>query len=170
MGNHEEMLVYALESRSEFKSWVSTGGQATLDSYGYWPGKELMPAEHVQFIRGCLDFFATETHILVHANYLPSQQMDRIGSRWLRWEFLESTKMCPHFSGKIVVVGHTPQENGEVLDLGFLVCLDTDCSRGGWLSALEVGTGRVIQTSQNGDVRSRKIGTTVPEVGPGSVT
>ena len=31
---------------------------------------------------------------------------------------------------------HTPQVSGAVLDLGFLVCLDTDCSRGGWLTAL----------------------------------
>jgi hypothetical protein len=27
-------------------------------------------------------------------------------------------------------VGHTPQWSGQVLDLGFLVCIDTGCHRG----------------------------------------
>ena len=71
----------------------------------------------------------------------------------LRWEFLEPHRQCPHFSGKRVVVGHTPQVSGEILDLGFLICIDTDCSRGGWLTALDVETGRVVQADQRGDMR-----------------
>ncbi len=158
MGNHEEMLLAALESRSELNFWLNCGGQSTLESYGYRPGAELMPAAHARFIRGCQDYFETETHIFVHANYDHSLPMERIGSRWLRWEFIEPSRLCPPFSGKRVVVGHTPQVNGEVLDMDFLVCLDTDCSRGGWLSGLEVETGRVIQTNQRGEVRLRQVG------------
>ena len=33
--------------------------------------------------------------------------------------------MVPHFSGKTVVVGHTIRNDGDVLDLGFLVVIDT---------------------------------------------
>jgi serine/threonine protein phosphatase 1 len=79
--------------------------------------------------------------------------MDRIGGTKLRWEHIEPDVQRPHFSGKTVVVGHTPQVGGEVLDLCFLVCIDTDCSRGGWLTALDVETGRVIQANQRGPVR-----------------
>jgi serine/threonine protein phosphatase 1 len=48
---------------------------------------------------------------------------------------------------------HTPQVSGAVLDLGFLVCLDTDCSRGGWLTALDVGTGELVQANERGELR-----------------
>ena len=51
------------------------------------------------------------------------------------------------------VVGHTPQRSGEVLDLGFLVCIDTNCHRGGWLTALDMDTGRVWQADQQGWLR-----------------
>ena len=72
----------------------------------------------------------------------------------LRWEFLDEPRQRPHFSGKVVVVGHTPQTSGTMLDLEFLRCIDTDCSRGGWLTALEVRNGDFIQVNQRGQVRN----------------
>ena len=155
MGNHEEMLLDALDSPSGLGRWLYSGGETALNSYGRGDGLDLIPDAHAQLVRGCRDYYETGTHIFVHANYVHRLPMDRIGSTWLRWEFLEPHRLCPHFSGKRVVVGHTPQVSGEVLDLGFLVCLDTDCSRGGWLSALDVGTGRVIQANQRGQLRRR---------------
>jgi serine/threonine protein phosphatase 1 len=60
LGNHEEMLLNALESRSELRYWLKLGGQQTLDSYGaYRPAPELIPAEHIRFIRGCQEYFET---------------------------------------------------------------------------------------------------------------
>ncbi len=153
MGNHEEMLLTALDSRSELKYWLNCGGERTLDSYGYVPGGDLIPDAHLRFIRSCRNYYETESHIFVHANYDHRLPMNRIGSTRLRWEFLEPHRQCPHFSGKRVVVGHTPQVSGEILDLGFLICIDTDCSRGGWLTALDVETGRVVQANQRGDMR-----------------
>ncbi len=55
-------------------------------------------------------------------------------------------------SGKTVVVGHTPQRDGMVLDLGFLVGIDTDCCRAGWLTAFEDRTGGIVQADQSGAV------------------
>jgi serine/threonine protein phosphatase 1 len=162
MGNHEEMLIVAIDYPSELKHWLDCGGKPTLKSYGYCPGRELLPADHVRFIRDCRNYYETDTHIFVHANYDHSLPMNRIGSRLLRWEFIEPNRLCPPFSGKRVIVGHTAQTSGEVLDLGFLVCLDTDCSRGGWLSALEVRTGRVIQTNQKGELRFVQANSNVP--------
>ena len=48
-----------------------------------------------------------------------------------------------HISKKMAVLGHTPQMNGEVLDLEYLVCIDTGCGFGGRLTALEVISNRV---------------------------
>jgi serine/threonine protein phosphatase 1 len=64
--------------------------------------------------------------------------------------------MAAHISGKVVIAGHTRQKGGEVLDLGFLKLIDTDAFGSGWLTALEVHTGEVIQTNQRGEVRSNK--------------
>jgi serine/threonine protein phosphatase 1 len=153
LGNHEEMLLAVLESGSELRYWLKFGGEETLNSYQYNGGRDMIPEDHVRFIRGCRDFYETPTHIFVHANYDPRLPMDRIGSTKLRWEHLDPKDQQPHYSGKMVVVGHTPQVSREVLDLGFLVCIDTDCSRGGWLTGLDVVSYRIDQANQRGEVR-----------------
>ena len=74
LGNHEQML---LEARSGLHptTWLGMGGLATLDSYG--PGRDLalIPEEHFEFLEGCLDFHETDTHIFVHASYVPDLPM-----------------------------------------------------------------------------------------------
>ena len=153
LGNHEEMLIQALESDSALRSWLDFGGEQTLLSYPY-DGKDIIEPAHVAFIRGCRDFFETDEFIFAHANVDPDMPMDRQPSLRLRWEHVDPDRQRPHVSGKTVIVGHTPQTDGVVLDLGFLLCIDTDCSRGGWLTALEIGTARAIQADQEGWIRN----------------
>ena len=76
--------------------------------------------------------------------------MNRISGRRLRWELLDLAQLRPHYSGKTVIVGHTPQANGNVLDLGFLLGIDTDCCRGGRLTAIEITSGKIIQVDEEG--------------------
>src|ERR1700680_1442382 len=45
MGNHEEMLLAALEGASELRYWLKFGGTEALSSYGYKGGPELRPAD-----------------------------------------------------------------------------------------------------------------------------
>lgn len=71
----------------------------------------------------------------------------------LRWESLRDMTPGPHESGKVVIVGHTSQKDGEILDLGHLKCIDTFCHGGGCLTALEVGTEEVWQADQDGNQR-----------------
>ena len=71
----------------------------------------------------------------------------------LQWEFAESETVRPHCPGNVVVAGHTPQDGGEVVDLGFLKVDDTDASRGGWLAALEVRGGTIVQANELGHIR-----------------
>jgi len=163
LGNHEEMLIRALESDSALRSWLDFGGEQTLLSYPY-DGKDFIDPEHVRFIRGCRDFFETDDFIFAHANVDPDLPMERQPSLRLRWEHIDPDRQRLHVSGKAVVVGHTPQTGGEVLDLGFLKCIDTDCSRGSWLTALEVKNGEVIQADETGRVRNGNppVGLTTP--------
>jgi serine/threonine protein phosphatase 1 len=97
----------------------------------------LIPAENLQFVKGCRDYFETVRHIFVHAYYEADRPLHE--QRWggLRWASLPPVP-ARHCSGKVAVVGHTPQKSGEVLDLGFIKCIDTFCHGGGWLTALEV--------------------------------
>jgi serine/threonine protein phosphatase 1 len=71
-----------------------------------------------------------------------------------RWLSLRDWVPPPHVSGKTAIVGHTAQRSGEILDLGYLKCIDTWCYGGGWLTALEVNTGQVWQADAQGNLRS----------------
>ncbi len=153
-GNHEEMMFRAFESPSELNSWIYSGGEDTLKCYPGRDQNELIDPDHFDFLkRECREYHETEDFIFVHANYFPNLRMEQQSTRTRRWEFMEPERMAPHYSGKTVIAGHTPQTSGEVLDLVFLKVIDTDCSRGGWLTALEVRTGKVIQADQRGEVR-----------------
>ena len=119
------------------------------------PGPEVIPAEHVRFIRACRSYFETDEFIFVHAGYDPNLPMARQSDRSLRWESVQPDRMVPHCSGKVVIAGHTVQQNGEVLDLGFFKILDTNAFNGGWLTALEIHGGDIIQTNQQGQLGRR---------------
>ncbi len=141
LGNHDQMLLDIRSGKYPIYWLLDIGGTTTLDSYG--PGRvlSLIPDEHYEFSEGCLDFFETETHIFVHANYFPDLPMAEQPVGMLRWESLRDMTPGPHESGRTVIVGHTSQKGGEVLDLGHLICIDTYCYGGGWLTGLDVRTG-----------------------------
>jgi serine/threonine protein phosphatase 1 len=149
-GNHEGMVLAALAGQSELRYYLRFGGTEALASYGHRGGPELRPAdlwalipvEHLRFIGGCRDYFETVRHIFVHACYEPDRPLREQQWGGLRWASLPPVPK-PHCSGKVAVVGHRPQTSGEVLDLGYLKCIDTFCNGGGWLTALEVGTRKV---------------------------
>jgi serine/threonine protein phosphatase 1 len=155
LGNHEEMLLNALESRSEFKYWFQLGGKQTLRSYSpaIRPGPEVIPEEHIRFIRGCRQFLETDAFIFVHAGYDPDLPMARQSGRSLRWESVHPDRITPHQTGKTVIAGHTRQKSGQILDLGFFKVLDTDAFGGGFLTAMDVRTGAIIQANQQGQLR-----------------
>lgn len=153
-GNHEEMLFAALESQSELRYWLNFGGEETLKSYPYQGGDEFIERDHVRFLKAhARDYYETDEFIFVHACYDPNQPMSQQSNTTLQWQFVQPDQMRPHYSGKTVFAGHTPQATGRVLDLGFLQVLDTDASRGGWLSAVEHRTGQVLQAKQDGTLR-----------------
>jgi serine/threonine protein phosphatase 1 len=60
----------------------------------------------------------------------------------------------PHCSAKVAIVGLRPWKSGEVPDLGDPNDIDTFCHGGGWLTSLEVGTGKVRQANLAGEMRA----------------
>lgn len=152
-GNHEEMMFAAHESEKALRYWEVCGGLATLTSYRYGAGLRDIPQKHWDLLAEARDYYETDEWIFTHANYLPDLPMGLQPEYQLRWALFEPDEMHPHCSGKSVVVGHTEQRNSEVLDLGFVVCIDTACWRHGWLTAFDVGTRQVWQASRWGLLR-----------------
>ena len=155
LGNHDQVLLDIWAGRCRTSTLIRMGGLATLDSYG--PGRSLdnIPREHFAFLAGCRDYYETDTHIFVHANYYPNLPMDKQPTLILRWESLRDMTPDPHHTGKTVIAGHSSRKGGEVLDFGYLKCIDTWCVGGGWLTAMEVETGRTWQADRQGTLRCR---------------
>jgi len=152
-GNHEEMLMAALQSATLKDGWLMCGGLATLNSYRFCGDIDAIDREHLEFISQARDYYETDTHLLVHANYEENLPLAELPSYTLRWSVLEAKPRPLHVSGKRVVVGHTEQRNGEILDLGGVVCIDTYCHGHGWLTALELETNQIWQASRWGVLR-----------------
>jgi serine/threonine protein phosphatase 1 len=155
MGNHEDMLLEALGSRSTCNFWLACGGAETLDSYGPRSSLDDIPGAHLRFIEDCKDFYEIETHIFLHAYYLAHLPLVQQPQQVIRWSALHDQSLVPHCSGKIAMVGHTSQMSGEILDVGFLKCIDTYCHGGGWLTGYDVTNGRIWQTNERGELRNQ---------------
>ena len=50
-------------------------------------------------------------------------------------------------------VARRVRDFAEILNRGHLVCIDTYCWGGGWLTALDVSTGQIWQADRNGRLR-----------------
>lgn len=153
MGNHEEMLLAAVDGVIPVQEWLQHGGAETLDSYGKGFVPSRLPEEHVEFMRSWGDYHDTPMHFYAHGNYLASKPLDQQPWREMRWESLRNFLPRMHSSGKTAILGHTSNKQGEVLNLGYLVCIDTYCHGGGWLTAFEPDTKNVWQANIRGEYR-----------------
>ena len=106
-GNHEEMLLAALSSPQARRYWENCGGIATLDSYRFGASLDVIPTDHLDFIRDCRDYCEMDGFIFVHASFDPDLPMPGQPVQLLRWGLLDEEEARCHFSGNTVVVGHT---------------------------------------------------------------
>ena len=63
-----------------------------------------------------------------------------------------------HMSGKIMVCGHTPQASGVPIRNDHAICIDTKVyADDGWLTCLDVASGKIWQANESGDTRESSI-------------
>lgn len=154
-GNHEEMMLVSRDEPGLSPMWLMNGGEQTLASYAQ-PGKQGtisdVPRAHWNFLdHVCTDFFETPKHIFVHADLLPKVGLGAQPPQVLRWQKLMPHP--PHFSGKLMICGHTVQPSGLPLDLGFAVCIDTGIYLpDGRLTCLDVESGDYWQSDAAGTI------------------
>ena len=154
MGNHEEMMLNVIDGQVAPYYWLTYGATDTLDAYGFMGDLSVIPNEHIDFLKSCRDYFETDNHFFVHANYSSDLPLEQQSIRTMRWLSLAEQMPPPHISGKIAVVGHTPDKSGEILSLHHLKCIDTYCHGGAWLTALDVVNGEVWQANFDGHLRN----------------
>lgn len=153
LGNHDAVMLGAIDGRLSVEGWKAIGGTASLQSYGDSERLDDIPTKHADLLRRCHMWHETPTHFFVHAGYDPDLPLDQQDEASLFWGGIRGGVPGPHVSGKTAVVGHTSQKNGEILDAGHLVCIDTNCWDGGWLTAMDVQNRKVWQVDESG--RSR---------------
>lgn len=149
LGNHEEMMFNALAGGSWADGWLRYGGKETLASYG---GADRIPPRHLEFLQAGVDYVETASAICVHANLQPHVPLPQQPGEWLRWRHLTGHER-PHPSGKRIICGHTRQRSGLPAVLPGWVCIDTAACAGGYLTALNLETLDVLQTSEDGICR-----------------
>jgi serine/threonine protein phosphatase 1 len=154
MGNHEEMMLGVVQHQLPHDSWVRHGGVDTLDSYEFRGSLDFLPDSHLEFFESLRQFHEERGHFFTHAAYAPKIPLEEQAADMLRWHSLHDVVPSPHLNGKVAVVGHTASEDGEILDLGHLICIDTFCYGGGWLTALDLRGGQIWQASKEGEMRA----------------
>jgi serine/threonine protein phosphatase 1 len=114
---------------------------------------DFLPDGHTSFLETLGDYFVMDNFLFTHAAYDASQPFNLQPIEMLRWHSLRSGIPDPHYSGLTAVVGHTANHEGNILDVGHLICLDTYCYGGGWLTAMDLPTRQVWQVNQAGQLR-----------------
>lgn len=153
LGNHEQMMMDVVLAQQPPYDWLKFGGVDTLDSYGFSGDLGCIPPSHLEFLSQLRDYYETETHFFVHANYLSDVPLDEQPTDVLRWLKLTQELPGPHINGKQAVVGHTHDRAGEIFSVGHLVCIDTYCYGGGWLTAMDVNDQQLWQADASGNLR-----------------
>jgi serine/threonine protein phosphatase 1 len=153
-GNHEVMILEARNDDLKSNLWQSYGGLEALESYDAlynpdWP--KAIPLVHWKFFEQTAPYFETQGHIFVHACLDSERDLADQPDWFLYWEFFD--RLRPHKSGKRIICGHSRQRSGQILDLGFALCLDTGAVSGGWLTCLDVNSGQWWQANENRQTR-----------------
>jgi serine/threonine protein phosphatase 1 len=164
-GNHEEMLLQAIESSEVLRAFLRYGGAETMLSYPIdaqaWHAATLeearammaaaIPPEDLDFIRSFEDCVAIGDYLFVHAGIepgIPIEEQSRVALRWMREPFLSHAGDHGH----VVVHGHTISEQAEIR--GNRIGIDTGAYRTGRLTALGLeGQRRWLLTAEDVDGR-----------------
>lgn len=152
LGNHDQIMMAAVLGQVEPRLWMQMDGDKTVEAYG---SIRDIPPEHMDFLASCELCLETDTHIFMHACYEPRLPLEKQTIETLLWTGLRDHIPGPHYSGKKAIVGHTSQKNGKILDAGHIVCIDTYCCGGKWLTAMDVKTDEVWQTDRKGNLRPK---------------
>ncbi len=158
LGNHEELMVKAIQDDKAIPLWLYNGGDATLKSYGPSTGDWVDSKDRSALLPGFMEFFRTltlyhedESAIYVHAGIDVSienmAEQDSEVLLWIRDKFFRNSAK---WRGKPIVFGHTPTRTmgldpGSIFKMGAFYGIDTGCVYGGHLTGIDTTTFELYQ-------------------------
>lgn len=156
-GNHDILMLKARKGKVSYKDWLIQGGDKTLESYQLkekgW--KEEIPNKHWQFLEETISYYEWNNNLFVHAGLEAGKGLKKQNKQVLFWN--KNQKPVQYKKNKKVFCGHTAQKSGEIANFKHTILLDTYAWGGGWLTALNVESGKYYQTNNSGDLRKRKL-------------
>jgi serine/threonine protein phosphatase 1 len=106
IGNHEAMMLDAIENADRLSGWFINGGHETLYSFGI-DSPDKLDNKYLDFFRNLRYSHMQDQFIFVHAGFndeIADPLADRYHMLWSRREAYSN----PFFSGKTIIHGHTP--------------------------------------------------------------
>jgi len=154
MGNHEEFMVNFLFNKSNnIKNWLKFGVDQTFKSYGIEIVEfikngfedtiidklrdillEKMGSEHIDFFMSLKTSFSSEKYLFVHAGIDPNKKLTEQTKEDYLWSRSDIFFDKDFKAEKIIVHGHTPEEN--IVNYPFRINIDTGCFFSGKLSCV----------------------------------
>ena len=157
-GNHEQMLVDAVDDETAAARWLKSGGDATLASYaGVYDiddrsVADIVDKDHVAWMRDLPSLIVDEENklVFVHAGIQPRRfpHCPEDVRLWTRSkEFFQDDRWPANLRGYTVVHGHTPSEDGRPSfgPAGYRVGIDTGAGWGGPLTTAVFAPGKAVE-------------------------
>jgi Calcineurin-like phosphoesterase len=145
IGNHESMLLDALDNDLFLPEWIQNGGNATLLSFGINSLKQL-DLLYIDFFKELQFYYLIDNFLFVHAGFndrINNPFEDKYHMIWSRREKYTN----PVFKDKIIIHGHTPvpelncrqdiQNHNRVINID-TGCVYSEVAGYGCLSAFEM--------------------------------
>lgn len=164
-GNHEQMLLDAMDSKFAYRDWMLNTGVLTLNSYKELLGETFsfptnIPENHINFFSKMPYYIEEDKYILVHGaiNYKANDPFsDKNTLLWSRSESVPNDFM----PGRVIIHGHTPVPldyikscisnpdsrlisldggcvyHGRILGAGYLVALELETMKLYWVEKIE---------------------------------
>lgn len=156
-GNHDILMLKSRKGRVTFKDWVQQGGDKTLESYHIkdknW--QEEIPDEHWRFLEDSVAYYEWGNNLFVHAGLEARKSLKKQSKQVLFWN--KNLMPNSYRKNKRVFCGHTVQKSGNIGNFKHTILLDTFAWGGGWLTALNVESGKYHQSNNSGELRKGKL-------------
>ena len=153
IGNHESMMLDALDNDELLSEWIQNGGSTTLESFGIKSLKQLDQL-YIDFLKGLQFYYLFNNFLFVHAGFndeISNPFEDKYRMIWSRREKYKN----PILKNKIIIHGHSPiselsckqniQANNQVINID-TGCVYPDKVGYGRLSAIELYSRELIST------------------------
>ncbi len=151
IGNHESMLLNALDNDEFLSAWIQNGGSTTLRSFGIRSLKHL-DRLYIDFFKALQYYYLINSFLFVHAGFndkISNPFEDKYHMIWSRREDYTN----PILIDKIIIHGHTPvtelsckqdiKNNNHVINID-TGCVYADIEGYGRLSAFELYSRELI--------------------------